>query len=58
MTPEKLFSLKTIRLPQGKRPHKVTLLASNQTPRTQVANGELRLRIPSILDHEVVAIDF
>jgi hypothetical protein len=47
-----------IRLPAGKRPRKVTLLASNQTPRTQVSNGVLRLRIPSILDHEVVAIEW
>jgi len=47
-----------IRLPQGKRPRRVTLLASNQTPRTQVSNGELRLRVPSILDHEVVAVEW
>jgi hypothetical protein len=47
-----------IRLPQGRRPRKVTLLAGNQTPHTQLANGELRLRIPSILDHEVVAVEW
>jgi len=47
-----------IRLPQGKRPRKVTLLTSNDTPRNQVANGELRLRVPSILDHEVVAVEW
>ena len=33
-----------VRLPPGKR------------PRAQVAKGELRLRIPSILDREVVAV--
>uniref|UniRef100_Q01R00 Beta-galactosidase trimerisation domain-containing protein n=1 Tax=Solibacter usitatus (strain Ellin6076) TaxID=234267 RepID=Q01R00_SOLUE len=38
-------------------PKKVHLLVSGATPRTQQANGILTLTIPSILDHEVVAID-
>ena len=44
-----------IRLP-GKA-KKVQLLVSGQAPRVQEANGTVTLTIPSILDHEVVAID-
>jgi hypothetical protein len=44
-----------IRLP-GKA-KKVQLLVSGQTPRVQEANGVLTLTIPSIVDHEVVAVD-
>jgi hypothetical protein len=36
----------------------VKLLASGQTPRVQQTAGQVRLTIPSIVDHEVVAIDF
>ncbi len=44
-----------IRLP-GKA-KKVQLLVGSQTPRVQESNGILTLTIPSILDHEVVAVD-
>jgi hypothetical protein len=46
-----------IRLPEGRKPRAVKLLVSGATPRTTIANGELRLTVPSILDHEVVAIE-
>ena len=46
-----------IRLPEGTRPRSVRLLAANQTPRLERTNGYLTLTVPSILDHEVVAID-
>jgi hypothetical protein len=47
----------SIRLPRGARAKKVHLLVAAQTPRVQEANGTIQLTIPSILDHEVVAID-
>ena len=47
----------TVRLPSGRKPKKVHLLVSGQTPRVREANGSISLTIPSILDHEVVAID-
>ena len=48
----------TVRLPAGQKVRAVKLLASGQTPRVQLSSGQLRLTIASILDHEVVAIDF
>jgi len=45
----------SIRVP-GK-PKKVQLLVSGGTPRVREANGVVSLTIPSILDHEVVAVD-
>jgi hypothetical protein len=39
------------------RPKKVQLLVSGDTPRTQQANGMLTVTVPSIRDHEVIAID-
>jgi len=47
----------SVRLPEGKKPRAVKLLVSGITPRTREANGELHLPVPSILDHEVIAID-
>ncbi|MBI4874322.1 MAG: beta-galactosidase trimerization domain-containing protein [Acidobacteria bacterium] len=47
----------SIRLPNGRKAKKVHLLVSGQAPRAQEANGSVSLTIPSILDHEVVAID-
>ena len=47
----------SMRLPEGKKPRAVKLLVSGITPRTREANGELHLPVPSILDHEVIAID-
>ena len=48
----------SIRLPEGRKSRGVKLLVSGQTPHTQQANGQIHLTVPSILDHEVVAIDF
>ena len=46
-----------IRLPDGLKARHVRLLVSGATPRVQEGGGELRLTVPSILDHEVVAVD-
>jgi hypothetical protein len=46
-----------IRIPGGAKPRKTQLLVSGQAPRVQEANGVVTLTVPSILDHEVVAID-
>jgi hypothetical protein len=47
-----------VRLPEGRKCRAAKLLASGQTPRSQQAAGQVRLTVPAILDHEVVAIDF
>lgn len=46
-----------VRLPEGAKIRKVQLLASGATPRVRQSNGSTRLTIPSIVDHEVIAID-
>lgn len=46
-----------IRLPEGKRAAKVQLLVRGQSPRAEESNGYLNLIVPSILDHEVIAVD-
>jgi hypothetical protein len=48
----------SVRLPEGKRGRAVKLLASGQTLRVQPAPGGIRLTLPAIVDHEVIAIDF
>jgi hypothetical protein len=45
-------------LPNGRKAKKVQLLVSGREPRVLEANGNLSLTIESILDHEVIAIDF
>lgn len=47
----------TVRIPGGRRARRVQLLVSGKTPPIREANGQITLTIPSILDHEVVAID-
>jgi hypothetical protein len=47
----------TVRLPSGAKAKKVRLLVSGQTPRVRETGETVTLTIPSILDHEVVAID-
>jgi hypothetical protein len=47
----------TVRIPEGRRARRVQLLVSGKTPAVREANGRITLTIPSILDHEVVAID-
>jgi hypothetical protein len=46
-----------LRLPKGTAPRRVHLLAADVAPRVERAGEELMLTVPSILDHEVVAID-
>ena len=47
-----------IRLEQGLRPRKVHLLTAGQPLKHTYRNGVVEAVVPSILDHEVVAIDF
>ena len=47
----------SLRLENGLRPKKVRLLASETKPHVKSAGTELTIVVPSILDHEVVAID-
>jgi Hypothetical glycosyl hydrolase 6/Beta-galactosidase trimerisation domain len=47
----------SIRFLAGTKVKKVQLLVSGVTPRVQESNGSIRLTIPSIIDHEVIAID-
>ena len=44
-------------LPEGKKARKIQLLVSGQVPRTNISGQTLTVSVPSILDHEVVAID-
>ncbi|RPJ81669.1 MAG: hypothetical protein EHM18_16620, partial [Acidobacteria bacterium] len=46
-----------LQLPPGEKVGKVRLLKANQVPQTRVENGVLKLTVPQILDHEVVAVD-
>jgi len=46
-----------VRLPDGRRPGKVQLLVAGTTPRTTESDGWLTVAVPSVLDHEVVAVD-
>jgi hypothetical protein len=46
-----------VRLPEGTRPRQVRLLAAEKNPRVHHSGGFLSVSVPSILDHEVVAID-
>ena len=46
-----------INLPQGSKARKVHLLVAGQTPHVRETAGAISLTIPSILDHEVIAID-
>jgi len=47
-----------VRLPEGKKAKRVQLLAAGKTVRAQDSGGYLTVTVPSILDHEVVAIDW
>ena len=46
-----------VRLPRGKKARKVQFLVAGGSPRVQESSGSLTLTVPSILVHEVVAID-
>jgi hypothetical protein len=47
-----------LRLPEGRRPRAVRLLAAGRTLKPVVDEGRLVVTVPSVLDHEVVAVDF
>jgi len=47
-----------VRLPAGATARRVRLLAANTTLRIERRGQYLSLTIPSVLDHEVVAIDW
>ena len=46
-----------VRLPEGRQPRRVRLLAACETPLTEWSRQYLTVKVASILDHEVVAID-
>jgi hypothetical protein len=46
-----------IRLPDGLKPRKVRLLAAGKTPKFTRDGSYLAVTVPSLLDHEIVAID-
>jgi len=46
-----------VRLPEGARPKKVRLLAAATSPSSRRHGQYLSVTVPSVLDHEVVAID-
>jgi hypothetical protein len=46
-----------IRLPNGTRAKRIRLLAADKTPRAERSGQYLSVAVPSVLDHEVVAID-
>ena len=47
-----------VRLPEDAKVKKVQLLVSDQIPQLEVTSGYIIVTVPSILDHEVIAIDF
>jgi len=46
-----------VRVPAGSKVRAVKLLVAGGSPRVRETGGEVRLTVPSIVDHEVVAID-
>jgi hypothetical protein len=46
-----------VRLPDGKRAKKIQLLVSGKAAKAKLIGHYLELVVPSILDHEVVAIE-
>jgi hypothetical protein len=46
-----------IRLPQDVKVKEVRLLVTDKTPRSKTAEGVVTLTVPSILDHEVIALN-
>jgi hypothetical protein len=47
----------TVRLPEGARPRRIQLLVARTVPKADEAPGAVRVVVPSVRDHEVVAID-
>jgi len=46
-----------VRLPEGRAARRIQLLVSGKSPRVEKTTGFITVIVPSILDHEVVAID-
>ncbi len=46
-----------IPLPEGLKPRKVHLLAAGKTPKFTHDSSHLTVTVPSVLDHEIVAVD-
>jgi hypothetical protein len=46
-----------LRLPAGIRVRGVRLLAAGTRPQTELSNGWLKVGVPAVVDHEVVAVD-
>jgi hypothetical protein len=46
-----------VRLRDGERAKKVHLLVAEKSPHTERRGSEVVVTVPSVLDHEVVAID-
>lgn len=46
-----------IRVPEGRRARKIQLLAAGRTLPVDESNGFLNVVVPSILDHEIIAVD-
>jgi hypothetical protein len=46
-----------VQLPSGRKAAKVHLLAADRTPVSSSANGWLSVTVPSVLDHEIIAVD-
>jgi hypothetical protein len=46
-----------LRLPAGVKPARVHLLAADRSPRYSVSHRWIEVTVPSIVDHEVIAID-
>jgi hypothetical protein len=47
----------TLRLPEGTKARRIRLLAAEKTPKAGHSGQHLALTVPTILDHEVIAID-
>jgi hypothetical protein len=47
----------SVRLPAGAKPGKIRLLAANKSVKATRADQTLTLTVPSVLDHEIIAID-
>src|SRR5262245_1729577 len=46
-----------VRLANGRRPSRASLLTAGTTPPTQIENGVLTVTVPSVAVHEVIALD-
>ena len=46
-----------LRVPAGRVVARVRLLAAGTDPELRTEGGDLIVRVPSVLDHEVVAVD-